>query len=234
MVAALESTLQSAWSFISTRFEADVALGTFILALATVALAGVTWRATGTTKRAVDLQAAEVELFRRQLELAEAQAQDARRAAAPKLRALVRAGDKYDTVQLIWAYGGGPAYEIEVWTRSHRGLRVARHDFMTAQDGQVEVYGLDATAEDVHFLPFDVMARPSPSTTVSWVGVAWRGPDGSYDGWSEQVERRSPQATDYGLVTDSDPRPYVRTPGPAPIDTKDRRPGAANSDPPAG
>jgi hypothetical protein len=210
------------------------AIATLVLAIATVRLAGATRKSAKQTEKAVALQADELEalkhqgvlqadqleVFKRQLTLAEDQGRQAESMWRPLLRALIGSGhESYTEVSLLWVHGVAPAQDIEVWVRTHLGLRVARHELMTPSDGQINVFAMPASADDVsERLPFEKLAHALPQPEQMWVGVDYRGPDGKLVGWSEWTRKPPQTIDDEGNVSYQDPRLLDRVKGPGPIE----------------
>ena len=189
-----------------------IAAGTAVLALATAALAVSTARSARATRRVAQLQAKQSDLLRRELELAERQSEMTRTATMPKLRLRLGGdGDTYTEASLVWAHGLGPAYDIEVWVRRSNGYRVARRDFMTPGDQQIDLLVVPALEAEVARLPFPHFRDQLGDHTL-WVGALWHGPDGSRDGLSEKYI--FPETTFDAEGTPIGPR-RVSGPGPA-------------------
>ena len=224
------------------------ALATFVLAIATVTLALATRRSVKQTDKAIKLQADnlavfrvlaesqteeleilkrqgalqadQLEVFKQQLALAEEQASHADSMSRPLLRALIRTGHEgYTEVALQWAHGSAPAQDIEVWVRTHLGLRVARHDLMTPADREVNLFATPASADDVsERLPFDKLAHALPQPGQTWAAMDWRGPDGKLVGWSEWTSKPPVTVDEEGNVSYQDPRLLERVKGPGPVE----------------
>jgi hypothetical protein len=230
-------------------------VATLVLAIATVRLASATKKSADQTEKAVwlqadqlkvvkeqlqlqsdeldilkrqgNLQADQLDVFKRQLTLAEDQAREADTKSRPVLRALIGAShETYTEVILQWAHGSAPAQDIEVWVRTHSGLRVARHSVMTPSDRELRLWATPATADDVsERLPFEKLAHLLPQQEERWVGVDWRGLDAKLVGWSEWTRTPAighdasgqPIDAEGNVVVDSMLR-IERVKGPAPLD----------------
>jgi len=163
-----------------------IAAGIAVLALATAVLAVSTARSARATRRVAQLQAKQTDVLRRELELAEMQSEMTRTAMMPKLRLRLGVdGDAHTEASLVWAHGVGPAYDIEVWVRRFTGYRVARRDFMTPGDQEINLFAVPALEAEVARLPFPHFRNQLGGGEL-WVGALWHGPDGSRDGLSEK------------------------------------------------
>jgi len=252
MVNAFVQLVTSAdWKSIS---EVAIAVGTLVLAIATIRLAGATSKSASQTKKAVDLerdqlalfkeqlslqatelevvkgqtttQADQLSVFKEQLALGREQWVQSEAASRPMLRALLgQAFDEYTTVSLHWVHGLVPVQDAEVWIKSQRGLRVARHDYMVPGDGNVHLYAFPATKEDEQRLPFDDLRQPVSKLGEAWIAADWRGADGKLSGWSMWTYNPTVKQDAYGQPLDEAGNPikdahlkFQRRPGAGPVE----------------